>query len=381
MPPTATKAAPDKRAVATRPFRVAAQSHDEVSFDQTFTLTASTQDISPHGIPPTGYLRYLTVIVEAVTAGNSANVAFQADGPFSAIDTVQFEDVNASPMFGPFGGYEWAMINKWGGYNFGDDPRDSPTYTRVTGTGATGGSFSYILHIPVEIASRDTIGALPNKSGNALYKLRLRLAPLSAVYSTAPTNAPTVRIRVLPVSWWDPPTADLHGNPYAQEPPAINTTQFWTKTPFSLAAGNFRQGAERLGNPIRNLIFILRDASGVRTSADWPDPFGIQYESTQLISGLPSTLWKHRMYQDFGYGGDGDATDAANGLDTGVFVLPFNKDFGLKPGQDTRRGYLETGVATRLDFFGTIGGSGLHTLTVLTNDIIPASGDYAAIQS
>lgn len=383
--PTATKpGAPGgngQRAVAMRPFRAAAQSHDEVSFDQTFTLNASSQDVSPHGIPPAGYLRYVSILVEGTTSGNSASVAFQGDGPFSVIDTITFEDVNSAPIFGPLSGYHAYLTNKWGGYNFADDSRDSPTFTRVTGAGATGGSFSFVIHVPLELSSRDAIGALPNKSANALYKLRIRLAPLSAVYSTAPTVAPSVRIRVLPVSWWDPPETDLRGNPYAQEPPAVNTTQYWTSTPFTLNSGAFRQGLERLGNPLRNLIFVLRDSSGVRTSADWPDPFSIQYESVQLMAGLPTKLWQHRMYQTFGYGGDADAADAANGLDTGVFVLPFNQDFGLKPGQDTRRGYLETGVATRFDLYGTIGGSGSHSLTVLTNDVVPASGDYAAIQS
>lgn len=385
MPPTATKPGPasagGQRAVAARPFRVAAQSHDEVSLDTTVVLNASTQDVSPHGIPPAGFLRYITVLIEGTTAGNSANVAFQPDAPFSVLDTITLEDVNSAPIFGPLTGYNAFLTNKWGGYNFCDDPRDSPIFLRTTGSGATGGSFRFVLHIPLELSARDALGAIPNKSANALYKLRIRLAPLSAVYSTAPTTAPTVRVRVMPVSWWDPPEADLKGNPYAQEPPAVNTTQYWTQTPFTMNAGPQRQGLERLGNPIRDLIFVLRDSSGVRTSTDWPDPFSIQYETVQLMSGLPAQLWQHRMFQTFGYGGDGDALDAANGLDTGVYVLPFCQDFGLKPGADTRRGYLETGVSTRLDVFGTIGGAGSHTLTVLTNDVVPASGDYAAIQS
>lgn len=47
-----------------RPFRVGVQSHEENNYDQTVTLTASTQDMTVFELPPQGFLQGIYLLVE-----------------------------------------------------------------------------------------------------------------------------------------------------------------------------------------------------------------------------------------------------------------------------------------------------------------------------
>ncbi len=362
-------------APAARAFRIGVQSHDEINYDVTAATTVSTQDLAVLNVPPAGFLRGLYVDVVGTTAGNGAATTFAADGPFNVIDSITLEDVNSAPIVGPLNGYDLYLINKYGGYMFSDDPKASPSYSATTGAGATGGSFGFVLRIPVELVNRDAIGCLPSKSGTAMFKLRIRLAATATIYGVAPTAAPSVRVRVQQVTWWDPDPVDLKGRPQAQNPPAVQTTQYWSKSVLNVPAGQIRQPLERVGYLIRNWIFCLRDNAGSRTAGEtnWPDPFALQFEANMLITRL-ARVWRHQMAQNYGYSA---AIDAAGGRDSGVFVEPFCLDFGLKPGAETRRGYLPTSSAARVEVQGTIGGAG--TLTVLTNDVAPGNGDDASL--
>lgn len=384
-PAAGKKSTPNGKAAPVQPraFRVGVQSHDEINYDQTVSTTASTQDLPVLNIPPAGFLRGVYIVVEATTAGNAATVTFAQDGPFIAIDTIVLEDVNSAPIIGPFTGFDLFAVDKYGGYAFQDDPKVSPTYTAITGAGATGGSFSFILRLPVELVNRDALGPLPNKSGTAMFKVRTRLSATATIYGTAPTAAPSVRVRMQQVDWWDPDETDMKGRPLAQNPPAVQTTQYWSKAPYTVNAGAVRQGLERVGYLIRNLIFILRDNSGSRTvgETNWPDPFILQFEANILITRLRA-VWRHDIIRNYDYSGfaqGGGTIDGGGARDSGVYVEPFCLDFGLKPGAETRRGYLPTSPATRLEVQGTLGGSGAQTLTVLTNDVAPANDEAALV--
>lgn len=364
-------------APAARAFRIGVQSHDEINYDDTRATTTSTQDLPVLNIPPAGFLRHLYLDVQGTTAGNAATVTFGANAPFNVIDSVTLEDVNSAPIVGPLNGYDLYLVNKYGGYTFSDDPKSQPTYAATTGAGATGGSFAFILRVPIEIVNRDALGALPNKSGTSMFKLRTRLAATATIYGVAPTAAPSIRTRVQQVSWWDPDETDLKGRPQAQNPPGVQTTSYWSKSVMTINAGQIRQPLERVGYLIRNLIFVLQDSTLSRTvgETDFPDPLTIQFEANILITRL-KRVWQHMITQNYAYI---NAIDTAEGRDSGVFVEPFCLDFGLKPGADTRRGYLSTSSAARLEVQGTIGGSGAHTLTIITNDVAPGNGDDAQI--
>lgn len=375
-----------------RPFRVGVQSKDEIDYDVTVTGTTTTQDLPVLNIPPAGFLRGLFVLVETISGNTgSVAVAFKEDAPFNVLETITLEDVNNQPIVGPISGHDLYLINKYGGYAGFGDPKSAvgPAYYALSGAGTTaaspgtaqGGAYSFVLRVPLEIANRDGLGALPNKSGTSMFKLRMRLNTTANVYATAPGSTWVTRVRVQQMNWWDPPETDLKGRPLAQNPPAVQTTQYWSKQSYPVAAGQSRQSLQRVGFLIRNLVFILRDTSSTRSGSGdsaFPDPFTLQFEAIQLIVRLRA-VWLKLMAERFGTRraevlAGGTALADIDVRDNGVYVEPFNLDFGLIPGAETRMGYLPTSSASRLEIQGTLG-TGAGTLTVLTNDVAPANGD------
>lgn len=367
-----------KQVAPPRPFRVGAMQHEEINYDVTSTMTAGTQDLPVLEIPPSGFLRGVYVMVDATSASNVATVAnLNNNAPFSVIDSIAFEDTNSKPIVGPFNGYDLYVVNKYGGYFNNSDPKASSIYTNVTGAAGTI-TFNFVLRIPVELVARDALGALPNKSGTNKFKVRIRLAPIASVYSTAPTNAPSVRVRMVQDGWYEPNMSDLKGRPLAQNPPAVQTTQFWTKGTYNLAAGDQRQQIQQgLGYLLRNLVFINYPSASLTRDAtsdgNFPDPSTIQFEANDMVT-RPRALWRDLIARQYAYTG---TTEAANGRDLSVYPFPFTLDFGLAPGAETRRGYLPTSDASRLEFRGSFGAA--TNFIVLANYVAPANADDASI--
>jgi hypothetical protein len=380
--PTGQKgAAPAKAntAPAYKPFKNGVQLIDDEPYDTTVTLTAGLQVLNPqYQVPSTAYLNEIEILAEGTSAGNSAAVAFTADGPFVAIQSIIFTDTGNNEIITSITGWDLMIINKFGGYKFNDDPRSGPVFQAITGAGATGGTFSYVLRIPVELVPRDALGSLPNKSSSTPFKVKMTINTLASIYTVSPTVAPTLRIRMNPVSYWQPTAQDGSGNSVQPNPPGVSTTQYWNKTDYTVNAGSFTTQLDNsVGYPVRNLIFILRDSTLSRTQgeADWPDPFRLQVQATLTAQKL-RLIWRDEIAKDYGY--NGVVGDTVGSKDNGVYVLPYNKDFGPKPGWENRRSYLRTTDGMRLQAKGTIGGSGSHTLTVFTNYVGVAGGTSLA---
>lgn len=379
---TATTQAPpaSKKAPMMRPFRVGVHGIEEEPFEKTVTTNASTQQLETYYPPSTGFLRGVWLLVEATTASNVANVTFAADGPWNVLDTIKFGDTGQSDIVGGLTGHELYIVNKYGGYAFSDDPKASPIYSATTGTGGTGGSFTFALYIPAELVQRDALGALVNKSMSTRFIVKTSVAATATIYGTAPTNAPSIRFRFIPDSYGQPLTADASGNPISQNPPEVDTTQYWKSQTYSgLNAGYtnpFITGST--GYPVRNLVFVLRDSNSSRSQgeSDWPDPFQLKLDANIIFNRL-KTMWKHQIARDYGYTAAVSDT-TANAKDNGVYVKNYCKDFGPKPGWETRRDYLIVPESVRLQALGTIGGTGAHSLTVLTNSVAPAPGSSLA---
>jgi hypothetical protein len=167
---------------------------------------------------------------------------------------------------------------------------------------------------------------LPNKSASTPFKVKTTVAPTASVYGTGPTTAPSVRFRMVPRSYWQPTAQDGSGNPVANQPPGVNTTQYWNKTPYTVNAGAMaEQLTNSTGFPVRNLVFVLRDSNGSRSQgeSDFPDPFKLQLQSNIIVDRLKS-LWKNQIGTDYGY--TGAVGDTAGSKDNGVYVVPFCKD-------------------------------------------------------
>lgn len=367
-------------APAPRPFRAGVQSMEDLQYDRSLTFTASTQKFQDFTLNGDGYLRGVYILTQCVTAGNAATVTFAQNGPWTAFDTIVFYDTSGRPIFGPFDGYTTFTVDKWGGYFNQNDPRASPIYSATAGAGATGGSFTFVLYIPLEIVSRDGLGSLVNKNTAVPYRLSMTLAASTTPYGTPPTTPGTVRVRCTQDNWWEPEAADPKGHPLSSAPPAVNTTQFWASNNYVLNAGAVpgQQLTTGLGYPIRNLILTLVDSNNSRAqgNSDWPDPVTFTVEKNQLFQ-RPILMWQDRIGK--AYDLLAGTADGARTLENGVFPIWFDQDFGAQPGSELRNGYLITRGGQNMLWTGTIGGTGAHTLFTLVNWVAAANGDPASL--
>jgi hypothetical protein len=379
-----------KAQVASRPFRIGTQPVDIPEYSNQTQLTAASQDLPVYQISPAGFLRHLYLVCSAVATGNTGTntASFVEDGPFSVYDTITFEDVNQKQIVGPFTGWDFYILNKFGGYSFGDDAKASPIFTAQTSTASSAaGSFTFALRIPVEINPRNTLGSLPNKSATSEFKVRLRLAPSTNVYSTASTNLPTVNTTIAQVDYWEPNATDLRGRPLAQTPPAINTLQLWHKTDYGgVATTMTRQKIEGTGYPWRNIIFVLRGSTAATARAngetDWPNPLQVLYQN-QVLANKSKARWQDEIYRNYRLPLVGDVLNLTNGAgykDNGVYNIPFNQGFVHKPGFEDGRQYLPTDSGTFVGLTGNPGATtAAHTLTVFINDLVPVNNNDLAL--
>lgn len=375
MSPAATMAHPapskaNQPAPLVVPFTRSAREHEEVFVDISQQIGTSSVQMPQQDVAAYGYLRGIDLLVEASGGvGGGATVAKAEDAPWSAIQEVILKDVNGAPMVGPLGGYDLYLINKWGGYDAtSPDPKQRSSFSDVaTGAGASG-NFSFALRIPVEINRRDALGGLANMNAASTYKIAVTLAAANQIYSTSPaTTLPTVRLRATLEAWTQPTGTDLRGNAQAQTPPAHGTTSYWSKTTINLASGSQQPRLPRVGNYLRNLIFVYRDNGGSRANgqAAWPDPASV-YWDTRLLTQRLRTKWHDTMVRRTDMTA---AVEQPRGRDNGVFVYDFAHDFDGGLGSELRDGWLPTTQSTRLELQGTFSAAGV--LTVITNDVAP----------
>lgn len=342
------------------PFVRAAQEHIEGFLDVSQQIGASGIPLAPVDLPAYGFVR--GVYIEVTATGGSGTVAVaKGDAPFTALTDISIMDVNGAPIVGPLDGYDVLLANKYGGYRRVNTQRH-PDFKAVQ----TDGTFSFLIYVPIEVNQRDGLGSLANLNAASSYKLRATVAAASSVYSTNPTTLPTVRVRAWLDAWTQPAATDLAGNAQATQPPAHGTTSFWSKNVVNVSAGAQTIKLQRVGNLIRDMILIYRDTNGVRNSTNFPAPLDL-YWDTRLLKSYQPIVWRSDMSERFSL--YNTTADAADGLNTGVFVHDFMHEFDGKAGVELRDGWLPTVQSTRLELNGVFGAAG--TLTVLTNDVAP----------
>lgn len=362
-----------QRVVPTVPFIRASSEHREpTGIDVQKAMTAADQDLGVFDVPAYGYVRSLLIVVQA-TGGAGTSVTAAEDGPWNVLKNIALTEPNGAVINQYNSGFDLFLANKWGGYRSpeGADPRASSVVSAVAG--ATG-NFTFVYRIPVELNLRDGLGSLPNQNAAATFKLRLTLAGSTQVYGTVPTTLPNVRVRVY-LEAWDQPEAVTAGQSNQTTPPAMNTTQFWSSQTYAVNVGQNTIRLTRVGNYLRNLIFVLRRAgtSRVNGEADWADPTTL-YLDTRPLDIIEANNWRHQMYERTGFGGAGIANEAAKGLDNGVRVYDFMHEFDGVLGRENRDLWLPTLGSTRLEIQGNFANAG--TLTVLTNDVAVAGSVF-----
>ena len=347
------------------PFVRASQLHREGAFyDQTTTLVAGSKDLGSIDVPAYGYLR--SILIKVTATGDGTGGAFAGDAPFSVIQNLYLSEPNGATIVQLSSGYNLYLANKWGGYQYAGDPKNDPFYA----TTAASGTFTFFLRVPVEIDTRDALGSLPNQNAASSYKIRLSLDGGDSLYATAPSAFPDVRVQMF-LEAWDQPEPSTNGQTNQTTPPAMNTTQFLSEQILNVSPGQQTLRHTRMGNYIRNWIYVYRE-NGARTSTNWPSPTTL-YWDTRPLDQLDPDVWRLQMKNRTGYTG---AADAANGLDTGVFVYDFCHEFDGKIGMENRDLWLPTLSSTRWEVQGNFGGLTGGTLTIITNDVSVAGNVF-----
>ena len=331
-------------------FTAAAHEHTEPAYDRSFTL-GTNQQFDSFDVPAYGYLRHILIQVDITgLAGGSGH----EDSPWRAFAELTLLDVNGAAIFGPYDGFDTLIANIIGGYAFNPDPRSDPDYN------GTAPNYSFALRIPVEIAHNNGLGALANQNTAASLKVRMAINTLANIFSGAPSGTGVMRVRAWLEAWSQPAPTDAWGRPQELTPPRHGTTQYWTKWEKDVSTGDNTIVLPRVGNLIRNLVFVFRNATPVRNTTNFPDPIRLKWEGEELFN---NSRYMNRKYlaerQNFNVAG----------LPAGVFAFPFNHDTMNKLGDDTPELWLPTIQSSRLELVGNFGAAG--KVTVLTNDVAP----------
>jgi hypothetical protein len=334
-------------------------------------------------IPPTTLLRCIYLEVTCVAATNAATVAFNADMPLGVFNIVNFHDAQGTSIVGSFDSFTLAMAQKWFGFTNNSDVTTSAVYSVTSGVGAgAGGSFTEVFRIPVEVVSRTGVGSQINTDTQSPLVLSLSVNSLSAIYSTQPTNAPTVSVVISYGGYWN-----QAGNPNSfATPTAVGTLNYVNWTNYTGLAGQqqFQLSNIGLGNDVANIMFINRLTSGLaRSDSGFANPLQVAYRGN-VLGQWSELLWKHMMSeaydftnftQDAGLGAVAPSSTPA--LNQGVYNIWFNADFTFDPGNTLFYGLLETAVGDSVELTGNWVTS--STLYELIN-FLAVSGPLSAIQ-
>jgi hypothetical protein len=336
-------------------------------------------------LPPTTLLRCIYIEVNFnVASGNAATVAFNADAPLNVFQTVNFHDAQGTSIVGAFDSFTLAMAQKWFGFVNNADPTTSAVYSVTSGAVATGGSFTMVLRIPVEVVQRTGVGVQINTDTQSPLVLSLVANTAAAIYGTAPTGASvfTPNVTISFGGYWN-----QSGNPNSfATPTAIGTLNYVNWTNYVGLAGQqqFQLNNIGLGNSVANLMFINRSTAGLaRSDANFANPLQIAYRGN-VLGQWSQLLWKHEMSEAYNYtnftqdaGLGAVAPSSTPALNQGVFNRWFNDDFTNDPGNTLFYSLLNTAVGDSVELTGSWPNS--CTLYEIIN-FLAVSGPVSAIQ-
>jgi hypothetical protein len=283
---------------------------------------------------------------------------------------------DGTPIIVPLSGFQHFLQNKYfGKTSFGAtaDPRAGLQYVA-----AAGGTSSFWLEIPLEIDKQSGFTAIPAMAANRSYQLDISLNSIGGVFSaTTPPTGVTVQIQVYARYWTQPAATNTVQQAQAQAPiGAGSVTKVQLETP-TITPGDQWVKSNNVGQSIRNHVLVLRTAAGVRTDADWPALMQI------ILDNEPQTYWTKAFWEyqiarwfDF----RATSKDVANGLDTGVYPVPWHAFEGSLAGDplNSRGQLLYTNSGSQLQFYGSSFGASASKLEILSEQVsAPAAALYA----
>jgi|SRR5215472_1637277 len=343
------------------PFIASAHEHAENAPVITQALALATPSTTyEFNIPSYGYIRHLWLDVNA-TGGTGTAAVYSGDAPFNSVDQVTYLDTNGAPIYGPLSGFSTFITNLYGGYTYVQDPRALANYN----AGATSGNFRWQFRIPLEISHHDGTGCLGNQNSSAPYRVRININASTSIYTTPPTGYPTVTITPVLEAWSLPNSTDPLGRPQAQIPPNYGTVQYWsTRFQTGITSGVNTVQVLRVGNLIREMIFICRQtsATGTRDDTVFPVQPIINWDARQLFN--ETNIYRQNR--------SAETIESPSTLQrpAGVYNYSFARTNQDRSGDDKPWLWLPTVEATRLELNGSFTNPGV--VEVLINDVAPA---------
>lgn len=341
--------------------------------------TSEAEETVEFNVPSYGYIRAIWLDV-SMPAQKGVTAEENIDAPFAALGAITLLDTNGAPIFGPLSGFNAFLSNLYGGYAYQQDPRTLPTFLAFEKSG----KFRFQLRIPVEISHHDGTGCIGNQNASAPYRVRLTMnkaesATGEALYKKKPEAFEAgKKLEVKPIleAWSLPNAQDALGRPQAQLPPNYGTVQYWSERVQSgINAGLNNVQVLRVGNLVRNLIFVGRETSSVGKRADGVSPEFpiINWDARQLFNET-LTYRQTRSFEPLESIGSNVALKTGEGLGngrpTGVYAYTFDRTNQDRAGDDKPWLWLPTVEATRLEWTGNWEKGGVNI--ILTNDVAPA---------
>ena len=385
-PQTATPPAAQAQQAPTIPFRAGVQPNELLDYQNTTTMASSVQNLPLYTIKPNSWLRGLWIETTVTYPSNAvATLVLQTaapyvgqNAPFSFWNTITFSDISNLTRVGgaTFSGWDLYIADKYFGYTAQSDPRQDPNYSFPLTSTPTGAHF--VLYLPIEVAGRSGLGVLKNTSSQSALSVQLTLEAESNIFSTPPTNPPSVVTKIFSDGYF---SIKVPGS--AGAPPAPGATQYILKGAYPLGAGSqdliMTQG---LGFPIRNIAMVNYDASnGTRLTGDvdMPDPMQFSYLGVNMLQ-RGKALWKAKMGRDYGLAVASAAVpEAADSLDLGTYVLSFCKDFSNSVGDELGNAYLPTEAGSLIQFIGSWAAA--VNCYLIVNYIAPPNNSLASLRA
>lgn len=320
----------------------------------------------PFNIPMYGYLaeQYLTFV--GAGGSGTATVAAQPDAPWSMFALILTKDANGTPII-QLDGYAAYIARLLGGYKPFRPDQSTYGYSAIATGANASGNFKFKLELE-HMFGPEGWGLLPNMDASAAYSTQLTFNGPASVYSTAPTNLPSITALIEGVYRSRPNQQNSYGQPNAVDPPAKGTVSYWTSQSFAVVNGANTLQLKRVGNVIRNHFLIFRDSGGSRANADstgvTPVSLTLKKDASVLLQANVDTL-RQKNYEAYGFD-----------VPAGIVALPYTTDPNGIPGHEYGDSYLSTATSTNLefDFNSTAAGS----LQVITNDLVIAGSLYPA---
>lgn len=360
------------------PFPLASRKMTRLSFSQVTTALSATAPtlMTPIQLPAMGYLSHVNLEVSvAITGGTTP--AFTPDAPFNVLQTVEFKTAAGNDIVVPMTGYQLYCMNKYG-CQFAASPMSDARMGMQYSANASSGAH-FFLQVPLELDAANGYGSIPALASNRSYQLNIVLAAISSLVSGAPTSV-TVSITGTAHYWSEPPASTASGAVQATAPSGVGTISQWQIEQPSVNPGDRLIKSNNTGNVLRTLIFTLRNASGARIDTNgWPSICELYLDNEPMFY-LSQNEWSDLMCKWYNF--QASSKDVANGLDTGVYVIPFHalasNSFAGNTG-NSRAQLLPTLDASQLQLRGTSWGSAVAGLEIITNSVIPT--DAATLYS